>query len=76
MNADGSGQKQITHMPSKHQGGVAHYSPDGKRIVFVADLDNSNGLWDLYTMDTKGNHMTTVVSDQPGVSFSDWGTSS
>jgi TolB protein len=76
MNADGSGQKQITHMPSKHQDGFAHYSPDGKRIVLIADLDYSSGLDDLYTMDTKGNHMTKVVADQPGVVFSDWGTSS
>ena len=29
----------------------------------------------LYTMDTNGTHMTKIVSDQPGVFFSDWGTS-
>jgi Tol biopolymer transport system component len=75
MNADGSSQKQITHMPTKHQDGFPHYSPDGKRIVFIADLDYSNGLSDLYTMDTNGTHMTKIVSDQPGVFFSDWGTS-
>jgi TolB protein len=76
MNADGSGPKQITHMPNKHQDGFAHYSPAGKRIVLTADLDYSNGLSNLYTMDTNGTHMTRIVSDQPGVLFSDWGTSS
>ena len=45
------------------------------RHVFIADLDYSNGLSDLYTMDTNGTHMTKIVSDQPGVFFSDWGTS-
>jgi TolB protein len=75
MNADGSGQKQITHMPTKHQDGFAHYSPDGKRIVLIADLAYKDGCCnDLYTMDTNGTHMTKIVSDQPGVFFSDWGT--
>jgi Tol biopolymer transport system component len=75
MNADGSGQKQITHMPNKHQDGFAHYSPDGKKIVLIADLNYSNGLSDLYTMDATGKHLTAIVRDQPGVFFSDWGTS-
>jgi TolB protein len=79
MNADGSGQKQITHMPTKHQDGFAHYSPDGTKIVFIADLAykagscGENGCSDLYTMDTNGTHMTKIVSDQPGVFISDWG---
>jgi Tol biopolymer transport system component len=76
MNADGSGQKQLTHMPNKHQDGFAHYSPDGKRIVLIADLNYSNGASDLYTMDANGKHLTAIVRDQPGVFFSDWGTSS
>jgi len=79
MNADGSGQKQLTHMPSKHQNGFARYSPDGTKIVFISDLAYKPGSCpdascsDLYTMDTNGTHMTKIVSDQPGVFFSDWG---
>jgi len=79
MNADGSGQKQITHMPTKHQDGFGHYSPDGTKIVLIADLAykpgscGENGCADLYTMDTNGTHMTKIVSDQPGVFISDWG---
>ena len=82
MNADGSGQKQITHMPNKHQDGFAHYSPDGKRIVFIADLayppnmGDGPGTNDLYTMDTNGTHMTKIVGDNPAVFFSDWGAAS
>jgi len=76
MNADGSGQKQITHMPNKHQDGFAHYSPDGTKIVLIADLNYKNGSSDLFTMDTNGKHLTKIVGDQPGVFFNDWGTSS
>jgi TolB protein len=76
MNADGSGQRQITHMPNKHQDGFAHYSPDGKQIVLIADLNYKNGLSDLYTMDAGGKHLTAIVRDQPGVFGSDWGRSS
>jgi TolB protein len=75
MNADGSGQKQLTHMPTKHQDGFARYSPDGKKIVLVTDLAyKDNCCSDLYTMDANGTHLTKIVSDQPGVFFSDWGT--
>jgi TolB protein len=78
MNPDGSGQKQITHMPTKHQDGFATYSPDGTKIVFIADLAYKpggpcSGCSDLYTMDTNGTHITKIVSDQPGVFFNDWG---
>jgi TolB protein len=80
VNADGSGLKQITRMPTKHQDGLAHYSPDGTKIVFIADLaykpGSCGGCNDLYTMDTNGTHMTKIVSDQPGVVFSDWGRQS
>jgi Tol biopolymer transport system component len=76
MNPNGSGQKQLTHFPTKHQGGFGIYSPDGKKIVLIADLAyKDNCCSDLYTMDASGTHMTKVVSDQPGVFFSDWGTS-
>ena len=75
MNADGSGQKQLTHMPTKHQDGFAHFSPDGKKIVLIADLNyRDNCCSDLYTMDANGTHMTAIVRDQPGVFISDWGT--
>jgi TolB protein len=79
MNANGSNQKQITHMPTNHGDGFAHYSPDGTRIVLIADLAyppgscGENGCSDLYTMNTNGTHMTKIVSDQPGVFISSWG---
>ena len=56
MDADGSALKQLTHFPKNHQGGVASYSPDGKRIVLNADLNYPNGCCgDLYTMKRDGS---------------------
>ena len=77
MNADGTGQKQLTHFPTKHQGGFGTYSPDGSKIAFIADLAyRDNCCSDLYTIDANGTHQKKVVGDQPALFFSDWGTSS
>jgi TolB protein len=77
MNADGTGLRQLTHFPTKHQGGFAAYSPDGTKIVLIADLKyRDNCCNDLYTMAANGTHLTRIVADQPTVFFSDWGTSS
>jgi len=76
MNPDGTGLRQLTHFPTKHQGGFATYSPDGKQIVLISDLKYRDGCCnDLYTMDTNGTHLTRIVADQPAVLLSDWGTS-
>ena len=76
MNADGSGQKQLTHFPKNHQGGAASYSPDGKKILLLADLKRPNNCCgDLYTMNANGTNLTRIVADRPAVFFSDWGAS-
>jgi Tol biopolymer transport system component len=76
MNADGTGLKQLTHFPTKHQGGFGSYSPDGKKIVLLADLKyRDNCCSDLYTMNANGAHLTRVVADQPAVFLSAWGAS-
>lgn len=75
MAPDGTGLDQLTHFPTKHQGGFGTYSPDGQKIALIADLKyRDNCCSDLYTMDVNGTHLTRIVSDQPGVFFSDWGT--
>jgi TolB protein len=78
MNADGTGQKQLTHIRTKHQDGFASYSPDGTKIVLIADLAYSPNTpaADLYTMYANGTHLTKIVGDQPGVFFPDWGPAS
>ena len=70
-----TGQKQLTHMPNKHQDGFAHWSPDGTQIVMVADLDRHDGTSDLFTMDANGKHITKIVSDEPAMLFTSWGRS-
>lgn len=75
MNSDGSGLKQLTHFPATKSGGIATYSPDGKKIVLNSTLAYKCGcLGDLYTMDANGTHLTKIVSDHPDVFQSDWGT--
>ncbi len=46
MNPDGSGRKQIT----KRDGGISDfiYSPDGKKILFVADVKYGERTVDIY----------------------------
>ena len=76
MNADGTGRKQLTHFPKNHQGGFGSYSPDGKKIVMLADLNYpSNCCADMYTMNPDGTHLTLIVDDRPAVLLSAWGAS-
>jgi Tol biopolymer transport system component len=81
MNADGSGQKQLTHFSTRHRGATffATYSPDGNKITLISNAayktNCCDNLDDLYTMDANGTHLTKIVSDQPSVLYSDWGTS-
>jgi Tol biopolymer transport system component len=43
MNADGSGQRNITNHPANDGFGV--WSPDGNRMAFVSDRDGSYGIY-------------------------------
>lgn len=76
MRSDGSGVRQLTHVPGKHQAGFATYSPDGRKISFISNLARSAAGPgnDLFTMNADGSNITRLVSSQPGVATSDWGT--
>lgn len=52
MNADGSGQRRLTHVPG-YDGGP-FFSPDGKRIVWRR-FDSGGMNADVYTMKTDGS---------------------
>ena len=50
MNADGSGQRNLTHNPASDS--AFAWSPDGRRIFFVSKRD---GSWEVYTMNPDGS---------------------
>ena len=41
----------------------------------IADLDRHDGTSDLFTMDANGKHITKIVSDEPAMFFTSWGSS-
>jgi TolB protein len=74
VRPDGSDLTELTNFPPGHQGGFARYSPDGRKIVLIADLRYpDNCCADLYVMNADGSALHPVVIDQPGLFFADWG---
>lgn len=55
INADGSGQRQLT---DSHDNQDASFAPDGNTILFVS---NRTGNYEIYEMDLSGN--TTQLTD-------------
>src|SRR6185369_12898918 len=58
MNADGSGQRRLTHTAG-YDGGP-FFSPDGERIVWRR-FDESGMNADVYTMKTDGSDVRRVT---------------
>ena len=53
MNADGSNQRQVTHL--NNASFAPYFFPDGKRIIFSSNLADPKGRdFDLYTIRTDG----------------------
>lgn len=75
MHADGSHVRALTRPGGRHQALFAHFSPDGRHIVFVNNLRRSVGSpdLDLYTMRADGSQLRRVVANHPRVLLSDWG---
>ena len=61
MNADGSGQRNITNNPGLDS--YPSWSRDGSRIVFASDRDGNR---DIYAMDPDGSNVVRLT-DSPGV---------
>jgi hypothetical protein len=66
MNADGSGQTNLTNNPA-HDWGPS-WSPDGRRIAFYSDRD---GNWEIYVMNADGSGQTNLTNNPAD----DWGPS-
>jgi Tol biopolymer transport system component len=57
MNADGSGRRQLTNLPS-----TAYYpslSPDGQRVYFSS---NQSGTFEIYSVDINGNDLQRLTN--------------
>jgi len=58
MNADGSGQINLTNEPSTDW--FAACSPDGTRIAFPSERD---GDWEIYVMNADGSGVTRCTEE-------------
>jgi Tol biopolymer transport system component len=77
INADGSGQRQLTNLSSSDNQD-ASFSPDGESVVFVS---NRTGYYEIYELDLSGNtkqltnlkstvSLPSISSDNQAIAFS------
>lgn len=63
MNADGSNQRQVTHLGGANFG--PSWTPDGKHIIFSSNYKNPRGgNFDLFIVGLDGNGLTQVTNDE------------
>jgi len=60
MNADGTGQHQITHLGGANF--APYFTPDGKRIIFASNFEKPHsGNFDLYLVNVDGSGLERVT---------------
>ena len=67
MNADGSGQRNLTRSPA-HEG-IAAWSPDGRKIAFISDRD---GNGEIYVMNADGSRQRRLTLDPASDYAASW----
>ena len=68
MNADGSGQTNLTNNPA-FDGSSAAWSPDGTKIAFSSDRDGNN---EIYVMNADGSGQTRLTNNPAYDSLPAW----
>lgn len=63
MNADGSGQRQVTRLGGANFG--PSWTPDGTQIIFASNYRNPRGgNFDLYLVSLDGTGLTQITNDE------------
>ena len=63
MDADGSNNRQITHIGGANFG--PSWTPDGKHIIFSSNYKNPrSGNFELYTVALDGSNLTQITFDE------------
>ena len=61
MNADGTGQRQVTNLPGASF--APYFHPDGKRIIFASNYrEPESRNFDLYLVDLDGSRLEQVTT--------------
>jgi TolB protein len=67
MNADGSGQRNLTQNAAKDY--APAWSPDGRQIVFASDRDGRSGI---YVMDADGGSVRRITEHPADDEYPAW----
>jgi Tol biopolymer transport system component len=80
MNADGTGQTNLTNEPAWD--GYPSWSPDGTKIAFQTDRDSSNGIvilangpdlgHEIYVMNSDGSGQTNLTNSPESDRYPTW----
>ncbi|MBV9156090.1 MAG: PD40 domain-containing protein, partial [Acidobacteriaceae bacterium] len=70
MNADGSGQRQLTNLPGYNT--YPRYSPDGRFVAFEQSSAGQDGPFHLAVMNADGSGVRTLAGDGGDDQFLAW----